>query len=224
MQKKKWLALPLGLLGAALLSLCLLLSAFLASATSGKLYYKIQVQLEIDPGVDRAVMERLDLALGDYLSGDAHALDAASEFNAREIAHMQDVFALFVLGRRGMALLALAGALLLALGVYFAPNRRRLLRFSAVGSLSCLLLLGAAAILWVTQDFGHAFSVFHHILFRNDLWLLDPETDLMIRMLPEEFFQALARVLGLRSALAASAVPLALMCLSMDFSSQNKGW
>ena len=29
---------------------------------------------------------------------------------------------------------------------------------------------------------------FHKLFFNNDLWLLDYETDLMIRILPEEFF------------------------------------
>ena len=36
------------------------------------------------------------------------------------------------------------------------------------------------------------FRRFHGLLFTNDLWLLNPKTDLMIRMLPEQFFQAVA--------------------------------
>ena len=124
----------MGILGAVLFSLCLALSAFMASAVSGKLYYKTQVQLEIDPGIDRAAMEKLDNALGAYLSGDAHALDSVSEFNAREKAHMQDVYALFSLGRHVMALLGISGLALLGLGFCFAPRRRRFLRVSALGS------------------------------------------------------------------------------------------
>ena len=213
----------MGILGAVLFTLCLALSAFMGSAVSGKLYYKTQVQLEIDPGIDRAAMEKLDNALGAYLSGDAHALDSVSEFNAREKAHMQDVYALFSLGRRVMALLGLGGLALLGLGFYFAPRRRRFLRVSALGSALTLALAAGALALWAAQDFGYAFSVLHHILFNNDLWLLNPETDLMIRMLPEEFFAALARVLGLRSALAALAAPLALWCFSGDLFLQSKG-
>ncbi len=32
------------------------------------------------------------------------------------------------------------------------------------------------------------FRIFHKIFFANDLWMFDPATDYMIRMLPEGFF------------------------------------
>ena len=38
------------------------------------------------------------------------------------------------------------------------------------------------------SDFNKYFFLFYEIFFDNDLWLLDPATDLMIRMLPEGFF------------------------------------
>jgi integral membrane protein (TIGR01906 family) len=38
------------------------------------------------------------------------------------------------------------------------------------------------------NNFKKAFYIFHELFFDNDLWLLDPDTDLMIRMLPEGFF------------------------------------
>ena len=39
--------------------------------------------------------------------------------------------------------------------------------------------------------------MFHHIFFRNDLWLLDPNTDILIMMVPETFFFHLVfRILG----------------------------
>ncbi len=37
-------------------------------------------------------------------------------------------------------------------------------------------------------DFQGAFVKFHEIFFKNDLWQLDPKTDLLIRLMPEEFF------------------------------------
>ena len=36
--------------------------------------------------------------------------------------------------------------------------------------------------------FSESFIYFHKLFFNNDLWLLDYKTDLMIRILPEEFF------------------------------------
>ena len=52
------------------------------------------------------------------------------------------------------------------------------------------LFLGVAAAFGglVAIDFNKYFVLFHEIFFNNDLWLLDPATDLLIRMLPEGFF------------------------------------
>ncbi len=40
-------------------------------------------------------------------------------------------------------------------------------------------------------DFNGVWTLFHKILFSNDLWLLDPRTDRMINMFPEAFFNAM---------------------------------
>ena len=40
----------------------------------------------------------------------------------------------------------------------------------------------------ISQNFSKCFVIFHEIFFDNDLWLFDPRTDYMIRMLPEGFF------------------------------------
>ena len=37
-------------------------------------------------------------------------------------------------------------------------------------------------------DFTSCFTLFHKLFFTNNLWIFDPETDYMIRMLPEGFF------------------------------------
>ena len=37
---------------------------------------------------------------------------------------------------------------------------------------------------------------FHHIFFDNDLWLFDPATDYMIRMLPEGLFYDMVMRIG----------------------------
>ena len=43
------------------------------------------------------------------------------------------------------------------------------------------------------QSWQSVFTRFHHLFFRNDLWILNVETDLMIQMMPEPFFMALAK-------------------------------
>ena len=49
----------------------------------------------------------------------------------------------------------------------------------------------------VATDFSRYFVVFHHIFFNNDLWLLDPRTDMLINIVPEPFFMDTARQIGI---------------------------
>ena len=71
-------------------------------------------------------------------------------------------------------------------------------------------LPAAACALYALQaDFGTLFTRFHLLAFTNDLWLLNPETDLMIRMLPQEFFEKMAlRLLNPAYPLGAQAAGL----------------
>lgn len=45
-----------------------------------------------------------------------------------------------------------------------------------------------AAALYIVCNFNRAFVLFHGLLFDNDYWIFDAETDPVITMLPEEFF------------------------------------
>lgn len=109
-------------------------------------------------------------------------------FNDREKAHMVDVKNLFVGGlwvRRGLFVLVLAAFVFLVKSqsdwLRILPRSFLIAMGSFVG-----ITIGAGA-LFMT-DFTKYFTIFHEIFFDNDLWLLDPATDLLIRMLPEGFF------------------------------------
>ena len=52
-------------------------------------------------------------------------------------------------------------------------------------SLVCLLGI------WILADFNGFWTTFHQVFFSNDLWLLNPYTDLMINLFPEAFFNHL---------------------------------
>ena len=71
-----------------------------------------------------------------------------------------------------------------------------------LGSMRVFLqtLLGAVAVIaafviWGLIDFDSLFYVFHLVAFRNDLWLLDPQTDLLIQLMPTPFFVDYARTI-----------------------------
>ena len=46
------------------------------------------------------------------------------------------------------------------------------------------------------KSFDDLFFRFHEVAFTNDLWLLDPSTDLLIRLMPIEFFISYAAIIG----------------------------
>ena len=116
-------------------------------------------------------------------------------FNAREIAHMEDVQGLFLGGlwlRRIGLMFTLAFAALLYFWKRGRKDRSAYLARAVPGSLcagtgvffaACLAL---AAV--ISTDFSRYFVVFHHIFFDNGLWILDPDTDMLINIVPEAFF------------------------------------
>ena len=118
-------------------------------------------------------------------------------FNNREKAHMVDVKNLFIGGlwirRIAVSLLVVS---LFAL-IKTKANWRRILPKSFLIGLGVFLGITAGAGLLFMSDFNKYFLLFHELFFSNDLWLLNPETDLLIRMLPEAFFLDMVRRIGI---------------------------
>lgn len=116
-------------------------------------------------------------------------------FNAREIAHMIDVQGLFLGGlnlrRLGLGI-AIAYAAILALWCKKDTSRKQILKSMVPGSLcvgtGAFFAVALTIIAIFASDFSRYFIVFHHIFFDNDLWILNPETDLLINIVPEPFF------------------------------------
>lgn len=180
------------------LSCFFLLFSFSTEAMSqDQAYYVAQMEKNGIPDVTGKSMDSLSeisSALRAYLKrGEGDIL--APYFSASEIDHMVDVYALFKLMRTlTVFILGLA-----ALSLYILSLRigwRRTLKMtgeSAIGVLVALLLFSII----VAFNFHAAWFKFHEIFFSNDLWLMDPEKDLMIQMLPEPFFFGMVKRIGL---------------------------
>ena len=111
-------------------------------------------------------------------------------FNQKEQQHMADVQDLFGLCR--WIGWGCAGAIIL-FGLALHKNMPwRNFRCTL------LVILGivTAVILLACIDFNALFVLFHRLAFTNDLWLLDPRTDLLIRLMPIEFFVSYAAIIG----------------------------
>lgn len=109
-------------------------------------------------------------------------------FGEREKAHMVDVKDLFLQGKQFRDLSAIT--LLIAI-VYMFASRKKWLR-DWLGQLkmffiTSFILVGIVGGLFAS-NFNKYFTIFHEVFFDNDLWLLDPRTDILINMVPEIFF------------------------------------
>lgn len=108
-------------------------------------------------------------------------------FNEKEKRHMVDVQGLFLgairLRRCAIGFSALAAAFLFWKGQ--GAVLLRMLQWGIglfIGGIVGLALLAAT-------DFTRYFTYFHLLFFDNDDWILDPETDLLINIVPEGFFR-----------------------------------
>lgn len=116
-------------------------------------------------------------------------------FAQHEQQHMADCQALFTLCRWVLIVSGVLSAVL----AYAARRQRRNLRWLLVGrllGLSVLLLAMAALVIWGMTDFDGLFILFHQLSFANDLWMLNPATDLLIRLMPTGFFVSYAAIIG----------------------------
>lgn len=110
-------------------------------------------------------------------------------FSAREIAHMEDVQGLFLGAlsiRRGcLMIMALCLVILMLLKISWNNTFPRSVLIG-----SGLFFIGSAVIAGIiSTDFTRYFILFHHIFFKNDFWMLDPATDMLINIVPEGFFR-----------------------------------
>jgi len=176
-------------LGLVALMLILILTAVHGVGTDADLYFKLQRQYGVlsDAGVTEGELRDIDGRMADYLRGNVGPLTENPPFNDREMAHMADCLRLFALLRKVRSRLAPWAVLLIVGGAYLLRDRKRIRLCAWLSPLILLLPLGAFAI-YAVADFDAAFTFFHKVLFTNDLWLLDPRTDLLIRICPASMF------------------------------------
>lgn len=131
-------------------------------------------------------------------------------FNEREIAHMEDVRGLFLaaIAIRRDCLIAIVAGILLLLALK-ADIKRVLPSTICAGTLLFFAALSALALI-ISTNFTKYFVIFHEIFFSNDLWILDPSTDLLINIVPEPFFVDTAARIGVTYGI--SVILVFLLC------------
>lgn len=184
--------------------------------TDAEYYYELQTKAGIldRAGISEEDLVRLDEALADCLKGNADALHIEAEvfgsvqpaFNEKELIHMEDCRRLFELLRSVLRVITPLGCCITVLGCVMMRDRKKIRLSAWLSPLVIVVPLGLFA-LWGIADFNAAFTFFHEILFTNDLWLLNWNTDLLIRLCPSSMFMAMGVRIGLLGLCAALAVP-----------------
>lgn len=109
-------------------------------------------------------------------------------FGQREKQHMVDVKELFVKGHIvryvSFALVLIAVIII----VLYSRSRKRDIYQAVLWAGIVPIIFMIVLFILVKIDFHKYFTYFHKIFFTNDLWLLNPKTDVLIQMLPLEFF------------------------------------
>lgn len=211
--------------------LILFLSAFEIAAYSDfgfyeKEYEKYKIQETLPMEMDD-IMDVTEKMMA-YLRGDREELSVYTTidgeyqdfFNEQDRFHMGEVRDLFLGGfalRRYAAIILVAALIFLIL---FKADLKKILPKAyeiTVGVFVGLLLIFGIAI---AVNFERCFVIFHEIFFDNDLWMFDPATDYMIRMLPEGFFFDMTiRIVGIFSALL---VLVEMLCMALRIWKKKK--
>ena len=208
--------------------------AVLDIGTDADLYYKEQTRAGVleTAGVSEEDLWRLDERLAICLLGEENwnddwgwygagkplrvTVDGVEQdaFNAREIQHMEDCARLFDLLRtvRWVVLVALIFLWVIQIVMGRRTKDGGFLVWMWIGSLILIVPLAIFGV-WAVIDFNSAFNFFHRLLFTNDLWLLNPETDLLIRICPSSMFAGMGLRIGLRSAVILLGMPVLLSAI-----------
>ncbi len=193
-------------------------------------------------GVTRDDYPALARQLAAYFQGDAASPQVTVQrfgapspaYNEKELRHILEVLQLFQLLGRIKNILwgcAAAFAALLLLIDRLGRRRAKSLAYEKAACKAVLLGLLASMLallglgLWAYIDFYSFFYRLHQLLFRSRLWLLDPQTDLLIQLMPEPFFIHLAKRAALYPAPAIAAVltsMLLLLCQLIRFHAAGK--
>ena len=182
-----------------------------------KEYTKYNVAAAVDMEMDD-LLDVTDEMMA-YLKGDREDLhvptivggEEREFFNEREIAHMEDVQGLFLgaIFLRRLCLGIIAASIILLI-LAKSDIKHLLPKMICIGTGLFFFLIAALSLI-ISTDFTKYFIIFHKIFFDNDLWILDPSTDLLINIVPEPFFMDTAfRIAG---TFAGSVLAVFFLCI-----------
>ena len=140
-------------------------------------------------------------------------------FTDREKAHLADCRELFHKGiqARVIACLMLAAFVIF---IYVHNGKQKtpvLLVEGYLRSLGFVAVMAAVIAILCVIDFTQVFTVFHHIFFDNDLWILYPDKDNLINIMQEDVFSDAAMwIAGIWLAASALIAAVSVIVIRKD--------
>jgi len=181
----------------SLIVIMILLSNVLFIFYNKSYFYDEYERLGVYDQIEKQKADTATKNILDYLTGNSGQL--SSFFNEKEKLHLEDVKGLVLLDKWIILFLMIAIPLLLFFYIRkFKTNTKdvisRVLIYQGLimaGLLVCSFLLRGA--------FSFFFSLFHRIFFTNDMYFLDPATDNLIVLFPQQFFVHAVAAIIIRS-------------------------
>lgn len=187
------------ILGFLFLILGILLSSVFSYALNPEFYVSEYMKLHQADiiGISQADLNQVTNNLLDYTSGKRETLDMQFEmngevrevFNEKEKSHMVDVKDLCVNALNFQIYAYVLAVLLVALSALL--HRQDVVKNLCKNCLiACAIFFSLVLIIgvWAMVSFQSFWFVFHKVFFTNDLWILNPATDILILMVPGQFF------------------------------------
>ena len=188
---------------AIMLSLGLLAIAIYLPATSSRLMLHLMERWAPaeDTGLPAEEYPGMVEMITDYLRGGNEHFQYVYTMNGMdylafhdyEQQHMEDVQDLFRLCRF-VAWLETGAAILY--GFALRKNRQWFSPRAVLGTLLTELVAVTLIAVVSVLNFDGVFEFFHRIAFDNQLWMLNPRTDMLIRLMPSGFFATYATIIG----------------------------
>ena len=187
----------------------------------------VRGEMSLDDAV-HVTEDMLDYCIGrlDTLDDTEATIDGVTApfFTDREKAHLADCRELFL---KGIKVRVIACLLLVAFVIYIYVHNGKektslLLAKGYLRSLGFVAVLDVIVAVLCVIDFTRVFTVFHHIFFDNDLWILYPDKDNLINIMQEDVFSDAAMwIAGIW--LAAAAVFAAASIFAVRNSNKKTG-
>ena len=186
------------LLAVLMFSAILLLSVFYWATNAGY-YQQAQMRNQVNEVVglpqtkiniiNDHIIDYLKLKTDDLQLNLNHDQRTIEVFNDKELEHMRDVRQLFIYGYifLGISVAVLAAVLIIT----FYKRALKYFRRITVITPLILVIISIIVIAVVLVDFNYWFTIFHQISFTNELWLLDPQQDILIQIMPLDFFSGI---------------------------------